>query len=473
MIIVPTEKRFDWQNAPIALFFIVILNVLVFYIYQTGDSDHFDEALTLYINEGIYQKELPHYHDFIEQSDDAEKTAQFEEIEQINNKKYTAVFMLLDEVFFTYMMENGADLFEPDYYHYWRYQREYMHELMYEVSYQKHGLIANDIQVTSLITHQFLHGGTMHLIGNMFFLIICGFAVEASLGHKKFLFFYLLTGVGGGLAQALMDLDSDIPLIGASGAVSGVMAMYLGIFRLKKIEFFYWFFVFVGYFRAPALFILPFYIGNELLSLWTQPDTNVAFMAHVGGFVTGAALIALILWRQPESLNHEYIEQDQTTTPNSVSLNQIYQYMDKFQFESALKHIDKHMAAYGADFNLKLLKYKLLQALKHEHAQSHLNQTINALRPNKRQLNKIAKIWQELPSGKKDLDPEVQYKLAWNFITIPEHIEFAVYLFELMYQAEIKHPSLNILAKKIAMVFKGIENRTEAEKYMGIAQELS
>jgi membrane associated rhomboid family serine protease len=344
---------------------------------------------------------------------------------------------------------------------------------MYEVSYQKHGLIANDIQLTSLITHQFLHGGTMHLIGNMFFLIICGFAVEASLGHKKFLFFYLLTGVGGGLAQAMMDLDSDIPLIGASGAVSGVMAMYLGIFRLKKIEFFYWFFVFVGYFRAPALFILPFYIGNELLSLWTQPDTNVAFMAHVGGFVTGAALIALILWRQPESLNHEYIEQDQTTTPNSVSLNQIYQHMDKFQFESALKHIDKHMSAYGADFNLKLLKYKLLQALNPELAQSHLNQIINALRPNKRQLNQIAKIWHDLPNGKKDLDPEVQYKLAWNFITIPEHIEFSVYLFEQMYQAETKHPSLHILAKKIALVFKGIENRTEAERYMEIAQELS
>jgi len=473
MIIVPTEKRFDWQNAPIALFVIVIINVLVFYAYQTGDSDHFDEALRVYIDEEIYQKELPHYRDFIEQGEDAEKIALFNEMARLRNNGYAAAFILQDEAFYIYMQEHAQTLFVPAYYEYWIYQREYMHELMFEVSYKKHGLIANDIKVTSLITYQFLHGGTMHLIGNMFFLIICGFAVEASLGHKKFMIFYLLTGVGGGLAQVLMDLESSTPLIGASGAVSGVMAMYLGIFRLRKIEFFYWFFVFVGYFRAPALFILPFYIGNELISLWTQPETNVAFMAHVGGFVTGAVLIGLVVWRKPETLNHEYIEQDQTASPIQLSLDGIYQMMDKFQFDSALKQVDKHITAFGADFNLKILKYKLLRALKPEEAQAYFNQIITGSRPTKPQLSKIELIWRNLSKGDRHIEPEAQYKLAWNFITVPEYIEHSVQLFEQMYQAENKHHSLNVLAKKLSAVFKQLDNRLETEKYMKISQELS
>ncbi|TDR22514.1 rhomboid family intramembrane serine protease [Marinicella litoralis] len=473
MIIVPTEKRFDWQNAPLALFVIVIINVLVFYAYQTGDSDHFEEALRIYVGEGIYQKELPHYRDFLEQGGDAEKIALFKEMERMRNNGYAAAFILQDEPFYVYMSEHGEELFEPGYHEYWLYQREHMHELMFEVSYKKHGLIANDIQITSLITHQFLHGGTMHLIGNMFFLIICGFAVEASLGHKKFILFYLLTGVGGGLAQALMDLNSSTPLIGASGAVSGVMAMYLGIFRLRKIEFFYWFFVFVGYFRAPALFILPFYIGNELISLWTQPEANVAFMAHVGGFVTGAVLIGLVVWRKPETLNHEYIEQDQTATPVQLSLQELYQSMDKFKFDSALNQLDEHIAAFGADFNLKILKYKLLRAVKPEQAQSYFNQIINGSRPNKQQVSKIEKVWQGLSKGDKQLETEAQYKLAWHFITVPEYIEHAIYLFEQMYQAENKHHSLNVLAKKISSVFKQLDNRLETEKYMNLAKELS
>ncbi len=473
MIIVPTEKRFDWQNAPVVLFFIVIINVLVFYVYQTGDSEHFEEALSIYVSDGLYAKEVPLYREYLNQSGDFEAVALFKEIEQLPNNSYAAAYILQDELFYAYLMANSTALIEADYLNYWQFQREHIHALMYEVSFKKHGLIANDIKITSLITHQFLHGGVMHLIGNMFFLVICGFAVEASLGHKTFLLFYLLAGIAGGLAHAVMDLNSATPLIGASGAVSGVMAMYLGIFRLRKIEFFYWFFVFVGYFRAPALLILPFYIGNELISLWTQPDTNVAFMAHVGGFVTGAALIALIIWQKPAVLNEEYIEQDQTASPKQLSLDLLFQSMEKFQFESAMQQLNTHMVTYGADFDAKVLKFKLLQVLQPEEAPAYLKQIISGTRPNKRQLAEIEKIWQSLPKDERYLDQESQYKLAWNFITIPEHIEQAVDIFEQMYQAENQHPSLNILAKKIAFAYKRLENPSATQKYQGIAQELS
>jgi len=473
MIIVPTEKRFDWQNAPVVLFFIVILNVLVFYAYQTGDSDHFEEALRIYVSDGIYEKELPHYRDFLKQAGDEEESAYFNKMSEHPNPGYAAAFILQDEAFYNHMKNRGAELFATDYYSYWLYQREYIHDLIFEVSFKKYGLIASDLSVTTLITHQFLHGGVMHLLGNMFFLIICGFAVEASLGHRNFLIFYLLSGVGAGLLQSLMDLSSTMPMVGASGALSGVMAMYLGIFRLKKIEFFYWFFVFVGYFRAPALLILPFYIGNELFSLWMNPESNVGFMAHVGGFVTGAALIAFVLWRKPEVLNEDYIEQDQAATPEQLSLDQVYQSLDKFQFETALKRLNQHMKEFLGDFKLMILKYKLLAALKPEKAQTYFSQLIKTWRPNKSQLQEIEKIWQDMPKDARQFDQETQYKLAWNFISTPEHIEQAVKLFEDLYHADHQHPSLHLLAQKLATAYKRLENRTETQKYQNLAQELS
>ncbi len=250
------------------------------------------------------------------------------------------------------------------------------------------------------------------------------------------------------------------------------MAMYLGIFRVKKIGFFYWFFVFVGYFRAPALFILPFYIGNELISLWTQPEANVAFMAHVSGFITRALLIELVVWRKPESLNHEYIEQDQAAMTQQISTDLIYQKMDKFQFSSALQQLDKHIKEFGADFSLKILKYKLLYTVKPAQAHEFFNQIIKGTRPNNQQLAQISSIWQGLPKEERTLEPDAQYKLAWNFIAVPEYIEHAVHLFERMYQAENKHPSLSVLAKKISVVFKQLDNRAENEKFIKIAREL-
>jgi membrane associated rhomboid family serine protease len=473
MIIVPTEKRFDWQHAPISLFIIVVLNVLVFYAYQTGDSSQFDEALNTYINEGIFLKEVPHYKTYLADLEATEELAMFEELERQSQTLMAAVLMLQDEPFYDYLVENGPELFQPGYYDYWLYQRQWMHDLMHSVSYHKYGLTPSNFQVTDLITHQFLHAGTMHLIGNMFFLIICGFAVEAAIGHRNFFIFYLVTGIAGGLAQSMMDWQSNIPLVGASGAVSGVMAMYLGIFRLKKIEFFYWFFVFVGYFRAPALFILPFYIGKELIDLWSSPESNVAFMAHVGGFVAGALIIAATIWFKPETLNQDYIEADQAANPEQLSMDNIYQSLDKLQFERASQLVNSHVKTYGSNFDLLVLKYKLTQFSTPKEAQPLLAKIIGYPRPNPAQLKKIESIWQGLTAEQQQIDQEAKYKLAWNFLTVPEYIGHAIKLFQELYESENKHPTLNMLAKKISLTYNQLENRIDSEKYLSLAKELS
>lgn len=140
----------------------------------------------------------------------------------------------------------------------------------------------------SVITYAFLHGGFMHLIGNMLFLWVFGDNVEDAMGHLRYLIFYLICGAAGGFAYAILDVNSEVPLIGASGAVSGVVAAYLMLHPRVKV----WVLV-LGRIpvRLTAFWLLGawvlYQIGNAIVSV----NSEVAWIAHVGGLVTGAVLV--------------------------------------------------------------------------------------------------------------------------------------------------------------------------------------
>ena len=158
------------------------------------------------------------------------------------------------------------------------------------------GFIPADWTLLDLITSQFLHGGWMHLVGNMLFLWIVGDNVEDKLGHFLYPVFYLLSGVAAGLAHWGMDPHSDIPCIGASGAISGVLAAYAVFFPRSRIRVFYAILLLVimdwGVMEVPALLAIGFWFLQQLLyaagSLSRLGDMQgVAYGAHVGGFVFG------------------------------------------------------------------------------------------------------------------------------------------------------------------------------------------
>ena len=152
-----------------------------------------------------------------------------------------------------------------------------------------------------LVTHQFIHGGWFHLFGNMLFLWIFGNNVEDRLGRIRFIPFYLLGGIVAALGQALTNPDSTVPLIGASGAISGVLGAYFVLFPRARVL------TIVGIFplRLPAWIVLGAYIALQFLYIGGQSQAGeggVAYWAHVFGFVTGAALIIPFLAgrRRPE-----------------------------------------------------------------------------------------------------------------------------------------------------------------------------
>jgi len=164
-----------------------------------------------------------------------------------------------------------------------------------------------------LFTSMFLHGGWVHIIGNMWVLFIFGDNVEDRMGSARYLIFYLVCGIASGLTQAFIDPASKVPAIGASGAIAGVLAAYLLFFPNARVVTFIPLFILPWFVNLPALifiaiwFLLQFFSG--VLALGAASAGGVAYWAHVGGFVCGLLLVWLFAGRsrrQPRSYPDEY-----------------------------------------------------------------------------------------------------------------------------------------------------------------------
>ncbi|MDA0263079.1 MAG: rhomboid family intramembrane serine protease [Chloroflexi bacterium] len=148
----------------------------------------------------------------------------------------------------------------------------------------------------TIFTSMFIHGGVMHLAGNMMFLWVFGDNLEDRLGHVKYLLFYLLVGVAATLSQWAIDTGSQVPLIGASGAISGVLGAYLMIYPFNRIKALIIFYL-ITVVEMRAMWLLGAWFAWQLiqggLSLGMANSVSVAFFAHIGGFAAGVVLAGL------------------------------------------------------------------------------------------------------------------------------------------------------------------------------------
>ena len=146
----------------------------------------------------------------------------------------------------------------------------------------------------TVLTSMFMHGGWMHLIGNVWFLWVFGNNIEDSTGHGRFLVFYLLCGVIAALAQAAADPLSAIPMVGASGAISGVMGGYIVLYPRVRVHMLVFLFVFITRIVVPAYMMLGYWFLLQLLSSVPRISSEaggIAFLAHAAGFVAGMVLV--------------------------------------------------------------------------------------------------------------------------------------------------------------------------------------
>jgi membrane associated rhomboid family serine protease len=149
----------------------------------------------------------------------------------------------------------------------------------------------------TVVTSMFLHGGWMHLAGNMVFLWVFGDNLEDQMGHWRFALFYLVGGALAGAAQVAYEPHSLVPMVGASGAIAAVLGGYLLLFPRAKVDVLLFFVIFIRVIPIPAWIVLGVWFGTQLFSGWSAPADGggVAYWAHAGGFMAGV-ILALPVW---------------------------------------------------------------------------------------------------------------------------------------------------------------------------------
>jgi membrane associated rhomboid family serine protease len=173
------------------------------------------------------------------------------------------------------------------------------------------GLVPAFFSWVTVFTSMFLHGGLLHFGGNMLYLWIFGDNVEDRMGHGRFVAFYLLCGVAAALAQAMFSPDSTVPMVGASGAIAGVMGAYFVLYPHSRIVTLLPF-IFIQIIEVPAIFFLGIWflmqflsgVGSIAATLRGEPGGGIAFWAHVAGFLAG--FIGVFIFRRPERQRVEW-----------------------------------------------------------------------------------------------------------------------------------------------------------------------
>ncbi|MBK47776.1 MAG: rhomboid family intramembrane serine protease [Pelagibacteraceae bacterium] len=157
------------------------------------------------------------------------------------------------------------------------------------------GLVPSDIYIYKIFSSMFLHGSWMHLIGNMAYLWIFGNNIEDYLGHVSFLIFYLFCGICATTIHIISDFDSVIPVVGASGAISGILGAYLILYPKAKVKLLVWFGI-VTILRVKASIVLIFWFIYQFISVFKSSGEGggVAWWAHIGGFIAGLFVIFLL-----------------------------------------------------------------------------------------------------------------------------------------------------------------------------------
>ncbi|OQA34439.1 MAG: Rhomboid family protein [Betaproteobacteria bacterium ADurb.Bin341] len=302
---IPLNNKPDWRNPPLITLLLVLINFIVYFGPQRIEENAWEKAADFYAASNILPRiEFPRYAEYLRGSGNAEKAQIADAIERSlkNNEIYGPLRMMEHDRRFQQQLAAG-NVFRPEDENYgdWKNQRAQYENIKGSPFTQRWASDPSNWNPLTLITSVFLHGSAAHLIGNMVFLCLFGFTIEQTLGAKRYLGLYLLAGACGDFGDLVTRWGSPAIGLGASGAISGLMAAYAVLYGRQRIRFFYQLFFYFDYVKAPAIILLPVWIAHEFLQQALNPEGGVAYMAHAGGLLSGAALMYLFKKYNPEN----------------------------------------------------------------------------------------------------------------------------------------------------------------------------
>jgi membrane associated rhomboid family serine protease len=322
MLIIPLARKLDWRRPPLITLLLILANLLIYAVSEHRDQQSFERAVRYFLHSPLAQIEPPLYIRYLHDERSLEEEQRLREaLRQGEDGVVEVLEAIQDDPGFLALL-HASRIVTPSAPRYaeWRNARREFDSLWQDRVAERYGFVPAHHAALTFVTCQFMHGSWAHVIGNMVVLFVVGFMVEAALGWWRFLAGYLLTGVAAAAVFWAAHPDSSTPLIGASGAVSGVVGMYTAIFGLRRIDFFYFVLVYFDYVKAPALIVLGLWVGNEAFQL-TDSESHVAISLAGGSGVRSAADRCGACCRQRGSRVSGEVDATQRRRPSTSALD--------------------------------------------------------------------------------------------------------------------------------------------------------
>lgn len=326
MLIIPLHKKPTRENFPLVTAALLLVNILVFFGFQSGDGRVEEEAAGFYQESGLAEQEWQWFSEYLEPTDRPHWNRK-QEIDNLIEQGIPAEALsgararaVESHPEFLEAVENGRFVERNSKeWQEWADKRETYESMLEESFTRRHMLQYAEIEPGDGILHMFMHGSVMHLFGNMLFLVLLGLLVEGALGRGLYLAAYLVAGLAAAGLSLAINWGGASGMVGASGAIAGLMGLYAVLYGRRRVRFFYWFFVYFDYVKAPAIVLLPAWLGWELIQFLVS-DSNVAYEAHMGGIGAGALMAAAIRWAGIE--NEAFLEEDSRRDDDREALQQ-------------------------------------------------------------------------------------------------------------------------------------------------------
>ncbi len=364
MLIVPLHRAPTWTNFPWVTLVLVIANMFVFGVLQAGDARARVEAIDRYLADGLSRVEFPAYTAWLRDAGEVERAERFDALASAQPQFAVAVLQgdaaFVDALSRGTVVPVGADGTEDEAARRDWHEARAMFERSWEEVFTQRWMQRFDrFDAATLVSATFLHANAAHLIGNMLFLAVLGLLVEGALGRSLFLGVYLLGGIGASLVSLGFNWGEPGGALGASGAVAALMGAYCVLWGMRRVRFFWWFFVVFDYVKAPALVLLPFWLGWEIWNLIFNGDAGVGFEAHAGGIVSGALLAAFVRWRGWERADFmdEDVRADEALAERAV-LDEARACLGRLEVARARGLVESLLARRPGDFELLALIHR-------------------------------------------------------------------------------------------------------------------
>jgi membrane associated rhomboid family serine protease len=356
MFIIPVGNRVNWKRPPVVTLLLILVNCFVFFFLQSGDESQERKAAEYYFSSDLPSWELNRYPEYLEKSGDFIKS---QHVRQLLDRKDPRAFTVMeqDSRFIRELHAGHVVTADAPEYPAWTAQRKKFDSMR---SFTTRYVFYVDAPTpANAFVSAFMHGGFDHLFGNMVVLFLVGFLVESVIGKALFTIGYVVSIFTATFMFGLTAHGGAS--LGASGAIAGVMGMYTVIFGLRKIDFFYSLGFYFDYVRAPAIALLPLWLGNELYQFLSEKGAHIAYMAHFGGLLGGAVMGTVFRQVRPAQIE-EHHEEAESKEMDKETFQRGMNHLGAMEFKKALAVFRALQEKHPDDMNLARLVYRSSKA---------------------------------------------------------------------------------------------------------------